>query len=65
MKRRDWIFLGVAAAMVAAIWYFFLRRSSPASAASMASVKASPTQDHMIGSSQVIPDARGFAYPIY
>jgi hypothetical protein len=60
MKKADWVFLLTAAAIAVAIWYFFIRRSSPTSVVTT-STRAEPNQNHIVGSGIVEPDASEFA----
>jgi len=60
MKKADWWFLVVAAALAVAIWYFFIRKGAPAPLV-RTSTKAEPNQDHFVGSGLVEPDAADFA----
>jgi hypothetical protein len=60
MKKSDWVFLAVAAAVAVAIWYFFIRKGAPMPIMKT-STKAELTQNHMVGSGMVIPDASDFA----
>lgn len=59
MKRSDWIFLTVAAAMAVAIWYLFVRPKAPLAAPG--SSKALADQSLVVGSGLVQPDASDFA----
>jgi len=57
MKRADWIFLVVAAAMAVAIWYLFVRKAAPLAPGSS---KAMADQSRVVGSGLVMPDASDF-----
>jgi hypothetical protein len=62
MKRADWVFIGVAAAVAVAVWWLFIRPKATAAAAG--TTKASANQSLSIGSN--LPrDASDYAYGVY
>jgi hypothetical protein len=64
MKKSDWLFLVVAAALALAIWYFFIRKGAPAPLVKT-TTRAEPNQDAITGSGIVQGDAEDFAAGYY